>query len=177
MDAAHPPVYRRLPVITALDYSPDGSLLAVAGHHEVLLHQSDGSRLVARLVGLSERIESVRFSPDGTLLAVAGGQPGRMGEIQIWEVASHELRLSVPVGHDTVYGANWSPDGRLVSFGCADKTIRALDAATGRQVLQQMAHEDWVLDTVFSTNGTHVISVGRDMTAKLTEVPTQRFVG
>lgn len=39
-----------------------------------------------------------------------------------------------------------------------------------------MAHEDWVLDTVFSTNGTHVISVGRDMTAKLTEVPTQRFV-
>src|SRR5690606_7495306 len=69
-----------------------------------------------------------------------------------------------------------SPDGTLVSFGMPDKTIRAIEAATGKQVLQQMAHEDWVLDTVFSTNGTHVISVGRDMTAKLTEVPTQRFV-
>ena len=57
------------PVITSIDYSPDGKLLAVAGFHEVLLHKADGSGLKARLVGLSERIESVRFSPDGTLFA------------------------------------------------------------------------------------------------------------
>jgi len=175
-DAQHPPVYSRPPVITSLDYSPDGGLIAVAGFHEVLLHKSDGSGLEARLIGLAERIQSVRFSPDGALLAAAGGQPGRMGEVQIWDVAKRELKVSVPVGFDTVYGVNWSPDGTLVSFGMPDKTIRAIEAATGRQVLQQMAHEDWVLDTVFSTNGTHVISVGRDMTAKLTEVPTQRFV-
>lgn len=175
-DAQHPPVYSRPPVITSLDYSPDGSLIAVAGFHEVLLHKSDGSGLEARLIGLAERIQSVRFSPDGKLLAAAGGQPGRMGEVQVWDVAKRELKVSVPVGFDTVYGVNWSPDGTLVSFGMPDKTIRAIEAATGKQVLQQMAHEDWVLDTVFSTNGTHVISVGRDMTAKLTEVPTQRFV-
>ncbi len=175
-DADHPPVYSQPPVVTAMDFSPDGSLIAVSGFHEVLLHRADGNGLVARLIGLAERIQSVRFSPDGKLLAVAGGQPARMGEVQIWDVESRQLKLSVPVGHDTLYGVNWSPDGRLVSFGCPDKTIRAIEAATGNQVLQQMAHEDWVLDTVFSTNGTHVISVGRDMTAKLTEVPTQRFV-
>ena len=33
-----------------------------------------------------------------------------------------------------------------------------------------------MLDTVFSADGTHLISVGRDMAAKLTEVATQRFV-
>ena len=38
------------------------------------------------------------------------------------------------------------------------------------------SHNDWVLDTVFSADGSHLISVGRDMTAKLTEVATQRFV-
>ena len=38
------------------------------------------------------------------------------------------------------------------------------------------AHSDWVLDTVFSTDGTHLVSVSRDMTVKLTEVATQRFV-
>ncbi len=175
-DAEHPPVYLRPPVITSLDYSPDGSLIAVAGLHEVMLHRSDGSGLEARLIGLSERIQSVRFSPDGSLLAAAGGQPGRMGEVQVWDVAKRELKVSVPVGYDTVYGVNWSPDGTLVSFGMPDKTVRAIEVTTGKQVLQQMAHEDWVLDTVFSTNGSHVISVGRDMTAKLTEVPTQRFV-
>lgn len=175
-DASHPPVYSRAPAVVSLDFSADGAWLAVAGFHEVLLHRADGTGIEARLVGLSERVQSVRFSPDGTLLAVAGGQPARMGELQVWDVAQRKLRISVPVGHDTLYGVNWSPDGRWVSFGCPDKTVRAIEAATGKQVLQQMAHEDWVLETVFSTNGSHVVSVGRDMTAKLTEVATQRFV-
>ena len=82
----------------------------------------DGAKLVARLVGLSERIESVRFSPDGTRLAVTGGLPGRMGEVQVWDVAKRKLLLSVPVTFDTLYGASWSPDGTKIAFGCADNT-------------------------------------------------------
>jgi hypothetical protein len=92
IDADHPPVYQRPPAITSLDFSPDGKWLAVAGFHEVLLHHADGSGLVARLIGLSERIESVRFSPDGAHLAVAGGLPARMGEVQIWNVAERYPR-------------------------------------------------------------------------------------
>ncbi|MBL9167245.1 MAG: DUF1549 domain-containing protein [Verrucomicrobiales bacterium] len=175
-DGEHPPLYTRSPLVTALDYSPDGTLLAVAGFHEVLLHRADGSGVTARLVGLSDRIQSLRFSPDGKQLAVGGGQPGRLGEVQIWDIEKRRLLVSAPVGYDTLYGVNWSPDGKLVSFGCPDKTVRAIEAATGKQVLQQGSHNDWVLDTVFSTNGSHVISVGRDMSAKLTEVATQRFV-
>src|ERR1043165_5863927 len=38
-DAEHPPIYSRPPVITSLDFSPDGKLLAVAGFHEVLLYE------------------------------------------------------------------------------------------------------------------------------------------
>jgi len=67
-DAEHPPIYSRPPVITSLDYSPDGKLLAVAGFHEVLLYQTDNNKLAARLVGLSERVQSLRFSPDGNRL-------------------------------------------------------------------------------------------------------------
>ena len=100
--ADNPPVYTRPPVITSLDYAPNGKLLAISGFHEVLLHHADGSGLVARLVGLSERIESVRFSPDGKLLAVTGGLPARMGEVQIWDVEKKKLNLSVPVTYDTV---------------------------------------------------------------------------
>lgn len=176
VDADHPPIYQRPPVVTSVDFSPDGKLLAVAGFHEVLLHHADGSGIVARLVGLSERIESVRFSPDGKLLAVAGGLPARMGEVQVWDVEKRALRLSVPVGFDTVYGVSWSIDGRLIAFGCPDNTVRAIAAETGEQVLQQGSHNDWVLDTVFNRDGTHIISVGRDMSTKLTEVETQRFI-
>ncbi|MEN8774805.1 MAG: DUF1549 domain-containing protein [Akkermansiaceae bacterium] len=175
-DQDHLPVYTKPPVITSLDYSPDGSLLAISGFHEVLLQKADGSGEVARLVGLSERIESVRFSPDGKKLAVTGGLPGRMGEVQVWDVAKKELILSAPVTFDTVYGAAWSPDGSKISFGCGDNSVRAIDAKTGKQVLFQGGHNDWVFDTAFNPKGDHVISVSRDMTAKLTEVKTQRLI-
>ncbi len=176
VDLDHPPVYRLPPVVTALDYSPDSSLLAVSGYHEVLLHKADGSGLAARLIGLSERIQSVAFSPNGKLLAVAGGSPGRFGEIQVWDVAKKRLVLSHSVTSDTVYGARWSPDGTKLSFGCADNTVRAIELPSGKQILYQGAHNDWVLDTVFSSDGSHLISVSRDMSMKLTDVATQRFV-
>ena len=175
-DTDHPPVYTRAPVIASLDYSPDGKLIAVAGFHEVLLHKADGSGIAGRLIGLSDRIQSVRFSPDGKQLAVAAGQPSRLGEIQIWDIEKQKLTLSVPVGYDTLYGVSWSPDAKLVAFGCPDKTLRAIEASSGKQVLYQGSHNDWVLGTTFSTNGSHVISVGRDMSAKLNELATQRFV-
>jgi WD40 repeat protein/mono/diheme cytochrome c family protein len=198
-DVDHPPIYSRPPVITSLDYSPDGSLLAVAGFHEVLIHKADGSGLVARLIGLSERIEAVAFSPDGRRLAVAGGNPGRMGELQVWSRADAEgqapaatddaaptpdaaapapwtLELSVPVTFDTIYGASWSPDGKLIAVGCGDSTVRGFDARTGQQVFFNGAHDDWALDTVFSVDGSHLVSVGRDMTTKLYNLATQRFI-
>jgi mono/diheme cytochrome c family protein len=172
----NPPVYSRPPSITSIDALAANGLLAVAGFHEVLLvNQSDG-QLVGRLVGLSERIESVKFSPDGTRLAAVGGQPGRTGEVQIWNVAEQALELSVFFTYDTLRGVSWSPDGSTVAFGATDNVVRAIDAKTGELKLFQGAHEDWVLGTAFTGKGDHVITVARDMTCKLTETATERFI-
>ena len=181
IDQEHPPTYSRLPVVTSLDYSPNGQLIAVSGFHEVLLHKADGSGLAARLVGLSDRIESAKFSPDGKRLAVAGGLPCRMGELQVWDLYEGEelkpkLSLSVPVTYDTVYGASWSPDGKLIAVGCSDKVVRAFDSTNGAQVFFNMAHDDWAVGTAFSVDGAYLASIGRDMSSKLYDVKTQRFI-
>ncbi|MFP6586261.1 MAG: c-type cytochrome domain-containing protein [Pirellulaceae bacterium] len=172
----NPPVYVAAPIITSVDFSSDGKYLAISGFHEVLLYRADGSELVARLIGLSERIESARFSPDGSMLAVAGGSPGRMGELQVWKVADAELLLALTAGYDTIYGANWSPDSTLVSYGCPDATIHAVKIEDATEVLFNGAHSDWVLDTVFSKAGDHLVTVSRDRSMKLINVKTSQFI-
>ena len=173
---AAPELYERPPVITSLAFAPGGGRLAVNGCGEVLVHELDGSGQVRRLAGLSERIESLAFSPDGTRLAVAGGTPGLQGEVQIWSLAKSELSLSLALGFDTLSGISWSHDGTRVAFGCKDNSLRMIDAKSGEQLLFQGAHSDWVLDTCFSLDDSHLISVGRDRTVKLTLVASQQFI-
>ena len=149
-----PPQYAVPPVLTSLDFSPDGKLLAVAGFNEVLLHRANGSGFEARLIGLSERIEKRPFLSRWQSSLWQAGLPGRMGEIQIWDIEERKLILSKPVGFDTAYGASWSPDGKFVSYGLPDNTVREpSDAETGEQSLFMGGHNDWVLDTTWSIQG------------------------
>ncbi len=175
-DLENPPIYRNAPTITSVDLSADGRWIAAAGHHEVWLLDSVSGATERRLIGLSPRINSVRFSPDSARLAVAAGTPCVSGELQVWDVESGELQHSIAVTHDTLTSVRWSPDGSQIAFGCADNTLRAIDAETGQPRLYQGAHEDWVLDATYTVDGKHLVSVARDMTCKLTEVATERFI-
>ena len=153
-DQDHPPVYTRLPVITAIDFSPDGSLLAVAGFHEVLLWKADGSELVARLVGLSERIESLgvlaRRQAAGRHRRPArpdGRGPGlgrRQAEARRSRSPSRSTPSTARAGRPT---ARRSPSAAPTT-PCGPSTPRP-----GEQVLFMGSHNDWVLDTVFSVDG------------------------
>jgi WD40 repeat protein/mono/diheme cytochrome c family protein len=176
IDAQHPPVYRTPPVISALAYSPDGETLAVSGYREVLLHKSDGSGLVGRLVGQSHRIESILYASDGKMLAAVGGKPAEFGEVQFWDPAARRLVKSVTITYDTLYGASLSPDGRRLAFGCADNSARIITVPDGNQVLKFDNHNDWVFGTTFSQEGKHLITASRDTAMKLVEADTGSFV-
>ncbi|MGI9468738.1 MAG: DUF1549 domain-containing protein [Rubripirellula sp.] len=172
----NPPVYIGQPSLSSIDVSPDGSKIAAAGFHEVVILDSDTGKRISRLVGMSPRINTVRFSPDGKRLAAVGGTPAVRGEVQIWDLETNELNLSRSVTYDALCGASWSPDGSKLAFGATDNVVRAIDTTSGEQILFQGAHNDWVRDTAFTPDGKHVISVARDMSCKLTEVETERFI-
>jgi tricorn protease-like protein len=170
------PVYRQPPVITALAYSPDGSLLAVSGYREIVLHKSDGSGLIARLPCLSDKITSLAFSPDGSSLAAVGGTPATFGEVQLWDVARRKLKYSVTLTNDTLFGVSFSPDGRKIAFGSTDNSIYIFDATAGKQLQRVNDHDAWVFGTVFSRDGSQVASVSRDRALKLTDVAQGIFI-
>jgi mono/diheme cytochrome c family protein len=176
IDAQHPPVYSVPPVITALAYAPDGKTLAVSGYREILLHRADGSGLIARLVGRSQKILSLIYSPDGKTLAAVGGSPAEFGEAQFWDTTTAKPINSVMIGYDTLFGGSYSPDGKELGFGCADNSVRVISAPDGKPIMRLDNHSDWVFATTFSTDGKDILSVSRDQAIKLTQVDTGSFI-
>lgn len=173
---AEPPKYRSLPAVNALAFSPDGTLLAVPGRHEILLHHADGSGIESRLLGDSPRLESVAFSRDGTLLVASGGAVSEFGEIQIWDTAKRELVRSIKGSNDVFYGVSLSQDNRLVAVGCADKLVRVFNVADGVEVMRCDNHLDWVFGSAFTNDGQRLATVSRDKATKLIDVATGHLI-
>lgn len=179
-----PPVYPVPPIISALAYSPDGKLLAISGYHEVLVHSGAGSNLLSRLVGESPRIEGIAFSPDGKYLAVAGSAPARFGEIQVWDVSSNAIAQATNmnptkawrISTDSVYGVSWSPQSDRLAVGCADKTVRIIALADGKELLKFDNHSDWVFTTVWTADGKRILSGSRDRAVKLIDASSSQFI-
>jgi hypothetical protein len=170
------PVYTIPPVISAMAYSPDGSMLAISGYHEILLHKPDGSGLIARLIGESPRIESLAFSKDGKELAACGGAPAELGQVQIWDPNTHKALKTFDIGTDELYGVSFAPDEKSVACGGADKVVHRIDLGSGKELLDFRAHADWVLGTQFTHDGKQLVSAGRDKALKLIDLESGRFI-
>jgi len=163
-------------VVTALAYSPDGNTLAVSGVREVLLYDTANYELEARLVGKARRIESLTYTADGKILGMAGGSAAQFGEVQLWDTATNTLIKAMRSSYDTIYGLSFSPDASRVAFGCSDQTVRVLSVEDEKELIKFDNHSDWVFGTIFSTDGSHFVSAGRDTALKLVEVDTGSFV-
>lgn len=68
----------------------------------------------------------------------------------------------------------YSPDGKLVAAGQGGETdtgkVHLLDAQTGKLVRDVAGHQYGVTNLLFSAEGKHVISVGRDTVARVCQV-------
>jgi WD40 repeat protein len=112
--------------VAAATFSPDGSLLAVAGEcGPVRLFETATGKLVRRLEGPDGMIQSAVFSPDGRVLATASGY--LKWEFHLLEVATgQQIRLLRTLNADNAIGyVAFSADGK--KFAMADRSVCVLE--------------------------------------------------
>lgn len=175
-ESSQPPDYAALPAISSLAFSPDGTLLAVAGRAEVLLYSGDGTELRARLSFGAPRIESLCFSKDGAQLAISGGSPYIFGQIQLWSTATRHCLQTIRASTDVFHGISLSDDATKAAVGGSDKRVYVFNSLDGKVLSICDNHFDWVLATAFSHDGKHLASGGRDKAVKLVDTSTGRLI-
>jgi WD40 repeat protein len=166
----HPPApehYGHPWPITALAFNTEGTELIVSGYHELTFWNPTNGALLHRLGGMPERIRALAGQPGGSLLAVAGGAPGLTGEILVVDLASNVPPLELVVTADEMLCATFSPDGRQLAAGGADRTLRVFAVKSGVEALKLDQHSDWVHGVSFSPSGGELASASRDRTARV----------
>jgi tricorn protease-like protein len=172
---ATPSIHPEVPAVSpvsALKFSPDGTMLAVGGYREVRLIDPASGNAIGTLNGHADYVRSVAFSPDGKLIAAAGGAPQTEGEIRIWDVQSHQPVRTIQGHKDCVYSVAWSPDGKLIASGSYDRMVKLWDAATGKEVHNLQDHIDAVFAVAFGPDGKRLASASQDRTVKIWDVAT-----
>ena len=120
-----------LGTIRAMQYSPDGNLLAVVSDIGVWIldaQTAEPRHLLAAHTGI---INSISFSPDGSTLAVGTEN----GTVQLWDTSTGEhqktfTRQEHRFGVDNVF---FMPDGRTLAVVSPHSIMDLWDIATGQR--------------------------------------------
>jgi mono/diheme cytochrome c family protein len=158
------------PLIGALAYRPDGTLLALGEFKEVRLVDPETGKIVATLPGQAEDVRAVAFSPDGKLLAAAGGLPGRSGEVKIWDVEKRAPLRTITGHADCIYAVEFAPDGKSIATASYDKLIKLWDVETGKEIRTLKDHIDAVYALAFTPDGRRLVSASADRGVKVWDV-------
>lgn len=172
--------------ITALAITADGSVISGSADQTVKVWSLKPTWTLAGQLGpkadapldlrpspFVNRVLALDFSDDGKLLAAGGGDPSRSGELMIWDVATLNLVKNITDAHsDTVFGVEFSRDGKYILSGAADKFVKIFEVATGKHVKSFEGHTHHVLDVTWKPDQTVVVSAGADNAIKVWNVET-----
>jgi WD40 repeat protein len=162
--------------ITALAFSPDGSMVASGGSdREIRLWEVSGGKLQRTIAGdETGAISSLAFSADGTLLASAGAD----NAVKVWEVKSGKKNISLEGHNGPVNVVRFAHKdsltqamlGTVLISGGADGTVRFWRISDGKELLKIDAHAAPVRSLGCSTKGRDLITGSDDKSIKIWKI-------
>lgn len=155
--------------VRALDFSPDGSLLAAGAGDP----NKEGTATIWRVASRkplwehrdTNGIPAVAFAPDGKSLAIGGyGKTAKLLDVATGKVV---MRWEHP---GEVRGVAFSPDGKSLATACWDGNVRIFAVGAPAPIATLSSPKDRLFRVQFSPNGQWLISTGHRDGPKLWDV-------
>lgn len=147
--------------VTALATSPWAPLLAVSGHKQVLLYDTNTLELVGVLPFPEGQPHVLKFSRNSQILMAAGGRGAHSGKVILFDVKTGNRVAEVGDEYDVVLAADVSPDQSLVALGGPKKIVRVYSVDTGELLYEKKKHTDWITTLEFSPDGVLLATADR----------------
>jgi len=162
-----------------LAFSRDSRRLLTAGDNTVTVWDAATGAEVTTLhvYDVSPYQGTPRFgaiSPDGERLLCWTQSWGRGGKpiVNVWDMV-RQTRLTTLRGHEKpVVRVSFSPDGRYIVTGSADKAIKLWDGAAGAELMALQEHKESLNCVAFSPDSKHFVTGGIDGIMKLRDTTT-----
>ena len=156
--------------VLTVAFTPDGERLASGGLDGTVRFWSRSQRRSLDKLPLAGRPTALAFSPDGQDLAVAA----EGGDLELWNSATVERRQLLPVDGAAVAGVSYAPDGGLLAAALnptdGSGEVRIWNTETGREVASFGGLEQGAVGSLWSGDGSRVVTTSRDGSAAVWSV-------
>jgi WD40 repeat protein/serine/threonine protein kinase len=118
-----------------------------------------------------DRITSLALSADHTMLATASEAED---EARVWDLSSHQLKLTLRGHKMYIFFVAFSPDGRTIATASVDDTCGLWDSTKGKQLALLGGHKGGTYSVAFSPDQKTIVVGGGEGGLKLWNVATRR---
>ena len=161
--------------VNRVDWSSDGTLIAVGLEHGEVDVRSPSGELMSRLESVGSPVRDLAWLGETTRLLV-GTQDG---VLRVWDAASGAILADANPSNAIVPVAEtleWSPDGQALLIACQDGSVQVWDTGNWTRIASTSAHPGGALEAVWSPDGARYASSGEDGSINIWDANTHAIV-